>query len=443
MKLFATDVFTPNDFPEHTYVARAGEDLERKLERAVATPKVVISISGPSKSGKTVLVEKVVGKDSMILVSGAEVQSGDDLWSRVLSWMDVPSSVVEQTTKSSGHRFGAEASGKAGIVVVEASGKTSYDHTRGTATAVTETRSDDGLARVIRDIANSTFVVFLDDFHYIPENGRTDVARHIKAGAERGIRICVATVPHRADDVVRTNHELRGRLAQVDTSFWTVEELAQIAIAGFSKLLVDITPQQAMRLAEEACGSPQLMQRICLDVCFDLGIRHEQTEKTAINLEGTRLHSILEQSSTHADFGTMVANMHQGPKTRGTERRVHSLIDGSEGDVYRVLLLALAHGNPTMVLPYNLLMERIEAVCTGEPPAASSIVQACRQLDAIAKRIAPTERVLEWTDQELTGTLSIVNPYFLFYLRCSRKLQTLASIKPNTGSDQQRSLPMD
>lgn len=185
------------------------------------------------------------------------------------------------------------------------------------------------------------------------------------------------------------------------------------------------------------------MQRICLDVCFDLGIRHEQTEKTAINLEGTRLHSILEQSSTHADFGTMVANMHQGPKTRGTERRVHSLIDGSEGDVYRVLLLALAHGNPTMVLPYNLLMERIEAVCTGEPPAASSIVQACRQLDAIAKRIAPTERVLEWTDQELTGTLSIVNPYFLFYLRCSRKLQTLASIKPNTGSDQQRSLPMD
>jgi hypothetical protein len=416
--------------------------LERKLERAVATPKVVISISGPSKSGKTVLVEKVVGKDSMILVSGAEVQNGEDLWSKVLSWMDLPASVVEQTTKSSGQRLGTEASGKAGFVVAEASGKTSYDRTRSTATAVTETRSDDALARVVREIANSTFVVFLDDFHYIPENGRTDVARHIKAGAERGIRVCVATVPHRADDVVRTNHELRGRLAQVDTSFWTVEELAQIAIAGFSKLLVGITPQQATRLAEEACGSPQLMQRICLDVCFDLGIRHEQTGNATINLEGTRLQSILEQSSTHADFGTMIANMHQGPKTRGTERRVHKLVDGSEGDVYRVLLLALAHGNPTMVLPYNLLMQRIEAVCTTEPPAASSIVQACRQLDAIAKRIAPTERVLEWADQELTGTLNIVNPYFLFYLRCSRKLQTLASLKPHANSDEQGSLPM-
>jgi hypothetical protein len=169
------------------------------------------------------------------------------------------------------------------------------------------------------------------------------------------------------------------------------------------------------------------MQRICLDVCFNFGIRQEQKEKLHLELERTRLQAILEQSSTHADFGTMVANMHQGPKTRGTERRVHKLIDGSEGDVYRVILLALAHGNPTMVLPYNVLMDRITEVCVGDLPAASSIVQACRQLDAIAKRIAPTERILEWDDQELTGTMSIVNPYFLFFLRCSRKLERLAS----------------
>jgi len=31
MKLFATDVFTPNDFPAYTYVQRAGHDLEAKL----------------------------------------------------------------------------------------------------------------------------------------------------------------------------------------------------------------------------------------------------------------------------------------------------------------------------------------------------------------------------------------------------------------------------
>jgi hypothetical protein len=439
MKLFATDVFTPNDFPAYTYVQRAGDDLEAKLQRPLDTPKVVVSISGPSKSGKTVLVEKVVGKDNLIPVSGAEVQSGDDLWARVLSWIEAPTESAEQTTASTGHRFGGETSGRTGVpVLAEVAAKGSYDHTRATSTTVTETRTSDGIAKITREIANSSFVVFLDDFHYIPKDAQADVAKQIKAAAERGIRICIATVPHRSDDVVRSNHELRGRLAQLDTSFWKIQELEQIAVTGLSKLLVDITPQQAMRLAEEACGSPQLMQRICLDVCFDLGFRQEQKERAALNLDRTRLQSILEQSSTHADFGTMVANMHQGPKTRGTERRMHKLIDGSEGDVYRVLLLALAHGVPTMSLPYTTLMEKIEAVCTGDLPSGGSIVQSCRQLDAIAKRIAPTERVLEWDDQELTGTMSVVNPYFLFYLRCSRKLQTLGSAR---SSDYQYQLP--
>jgi hypothetical protein len=433
MKLHATDVFTPNDFPEHTYVRREGEDLEQRLERALATPKVVVSISGPSKSGKTVLVEQQVGKDNLITISGAEVRSGEDLWSRVLGWMDVPASTAEQITTTTGQRVGAEASGKAGVpIIAEASGKASYDHARGKSKTSTKTHSIDGLRRVVKEIGDSEFVLLLDDFHYIPKDRQTDVARQIKAAAERGVQICVATVPHRADDVVRSNHELRGRLAQVDTSFWTVDELAQIALLGFPKLLVDVTPQQAARLAAEACGSPQLMQRICLDVCFDFGVRHERKEKSPIDLEHSRLQAILEQSSTHSDFGTMVGNMHQGPRTRGTERRVHKLIDGSEGDVYRVLLLALAQGNPTMSLPYATLMERVSAVCDGDTPSASSIVQACRQLDTIAKRIAPSERVLEWDDQELTGTMSVVNPYFLFYLRCSRKLQKLASEKSDT-----------
>jgi hypothetical protein len=103
MKLFAIDVFTPNDFPEHTYVARAGENLEAKLDRALRTPKVVATISGPSKSGKTVLAEKLIGKENLIQISGAEVQSGGDLWKRVLAWMDVPSCVASQTTTSSSH----------------------------------------------------------------------------------------------------------------------------------------------------------------------------------------------------------------------------------------------------------------------------------------------------------------------------------------------------
>ena len=97
------------------------------------------------------------------------------------------------------------------------------------------------------------------------------MARQLKAAGERGIKICTATVPHRADNVVRNNPELRGRLAQVDTTFWSPSELAEIAKAGFAKLQVKLPPAKMMDIAREACGSPQLMQRICLDVCFAFG----------------------------------------------------------------------------------------------------------------------------------------------------------------------------
>ncbi|MCP1835717.1 hypothetical protein J2R76_004057 [Bradyrhizobium sp. USDA 4532] len=38
MKLFATDAFTPNQFPEYTYIERPKEDLEGKLKRLSRRP---------------------------------------------------------------------------------------------------------------------------------------------------------------------------------------------------------------------------------------------------------------------------------------------------------------------------------------------------------------------------------------------------------------------
>lgn len=427
MKLFAIEVFTPNQFPEYTYIERPKEDLEGKLKRALSTPNVIVSLSGPSKSGKPVLAKKLVGEDSLIHIFGAEIRTGSELWGRVLGWMDAPSSVTEQAADSRANKTGGEVAARGSILVAEASGKATFDTTGTRSQSTSTTRTDSSLSRVVRDLANSDYVVFLDDFHYIPtEEAQQDVARQLKAAGERGIKICTATVPHRADNVVRNNPELRGRLAQVDTTFWSPAELAEIAKAGFAKLQVKLPSGKMMDIAREACGSPQLMQRICLDVCFTLGIDKEFDAQREMDFSPQQLQTFLQQSSTHSDFGTMVANMHQGPKERGSERRVHEFFDGSRGDVYRAILLALASGAPVMEIPYSDLMERIQKVCVGEGPSASSIVSACRQISRIARRVAPQERVLEWDDQELTGTMSVVDPYFLFYLRRSKKLEALA-----------------
>jgi len=70
MAIKATEIFTPGFFPEHTYVERAGEHLERDLRDGLDTPGQIVSLAGPSKSGKTVLVEKVVGRENLITIQG-------------------------------------------------------------------------------------------------------------------------------------------------------------------------------------------------------------------------------------------------------------------------------------------------------------------------------------------------------------------------------------
>jgi hypothetical protein len=75
----AKDVFTPGTLPKHTYYDRSDLHLEQNLLDAVDTPGMIAAVSGPSKSGKTVLCESVIGLGSMLLVTGGGINSEDAL----------------------------------------------------------------------------------------------------------------------------------------------------------------------------------------------------------------------------------------------------------------------------------------------------------------------------------------------------------------------------
>jgi hypothetical protein len=427
MAILATQVFTPNDFPVHTYVERGSENLEQLLRNAIDTPKAVISLSGPSKSGKTVLAERVIGNDNLIKVSGAEITEAPELWDRILDWMGAPEQIVAESSKTSTNQVEGQVSAGVSVpLVAKGEGQVSYQHGRSGGQSTSTTVARQGLAQIVKEIADSDFAVLVDDFHYMPRKIQAEAAKQIKTAAERGVRILVASVPHRADDVVRSNPELRGRTTNIDTKFWRPEELAEIAVMGFGKLNTKIEPRDAMRLANEACGSPQLMQGICLQACYRLGLREASPMPVSLELTADSIRTILETTSLTADYSSLVERMHQGPKTRGVERKEFRFRDGSKGDVYRCVLLAIAEDPPVMTLPYTVMMSRVEKVCVSEFPVGSSVKEACTQIAKFALSMYPSQRIVEFDDESGTDTFSIVDPYWLFYLRASPKLATLA-----------------
>lgn len=421
-KVRATEIFTPNSSPVHTYVERRELNLEQRLKDAFSMKNMAVSVSGPSKSGKTVLLRKVVDADMLININGASLKSAEDLWQTILRWMDVPDS--EEIGKEQETTLGAGASGggKIGIPFLaegSATGEVSVE--RKSSSSATKTFAKKGLAAVIKEIGGSDFVVFIDDFHYISPEHQEEIGRNIKAAIENGVKICTASVPHRSDDVVRSNPELRGRLSAVDLGYWSREHLKIIANKGFREMNVDLAPAVVERLADEAFGSPQLMQSLCLNICFQKGIREALDEQQRIVISDDDLRAVFLQTSTFNDWSSLLEKIHAGPRQRGTERKTFELRDGTVGDVYRTVLLSMASNPAQLALRYDEILVRIKDVCESDSPSGSSVNAALQQMTELSKDTTSSSPAIEWNED----VLDFVEPYFLFYLRCSDKLQKL------------------
>jgi hypothetical protein len=383
---------------------------------------MVVSVSGPSKSGKTVLVSKVVTPDHLIHIYGASIKKPEDLWTHVLAWMGGPVEVSETSGSKASADLAITGGGKFGIPLlaegkIDAKGGASIDKSK----ATTKKLALSGLDQIAQEIGGSEFVVFLDDFHYIAREVRDEIGRQIKAAAEKGVRICTASVPHRSDDVVRSNTELRGRVTAVDMTYWSTEELEQIAYRGFRELNVDLASSAKRGLAAEAFGSPQLMQSICLNFCFEKNIGETLADHVRIDIDEATLRRVFERTSATTDFSTMLQSLHGGPKQRGTERKQFAFNDGTSGDVYRCVLLAIKADPSALSFRYDDMMRRVSMVCTKESPVGSSVSESLQQMAKLAKTVQDAP-VIEWDED----VLDIVEPYFLFFLRSSPLFPSLA-----------------
>lgn len=86
----AKDVFVPGGRPTVTYQSRS--ELEGRLsDHLDFGGNEILSISGPTKTGKTVLVRHVVS--DALVIEGGQLGSFDDFCSAILDHFDVPTEV--------------------------------------------------------------------------------------------------------------------------------------------------------------------------------------------------------------------------------------------------------------------------------------------------------------------------------------------------------------
>jgi len=338
----AKDVFTPGRFPEHTYVDDHLTEKAKQLHDALDDGSMLVSISGPSKSGKTVFVEHLLGKENLIQVTGAGVRSPNDIWLRVFDIIGTPISQSASTAQTITGKIGAKGSAEGGFVLAKAKGEISTEASYSSQNISSENMAIDFLQLLIKELSGTNLIIFIDDFHYIPRDVQFDLAKQIKEAIRNEVKFICASVPYHSDDVIRSNPDLRGRIFSIDFDYWGEEILKKIAYKGFDILGIACRNPMLSQFAAESAGSPQLMQYLCLNACYEIGVREKQEEVKDLLHDKSLLEKICRRTVMSTDYSSVVDKMLDGPKTRGSDRKIHISKFGWQGDVYRFLIKALS-----------------------------------------------------------------------------------------------------
>jgi hypothetical protein len=387
--LKSEEVFKPGAFPEHTYISRefASPNIsyELRLKQALKISGCLTSLIGPSKMGKTILCEKVVGFDNIIEVSGADFSENTNFWEVIAAKAELPYQDEFTTSKT-------------------------LDNT--TNTDQFEKREKFVLTKdkVINYYKENNLVLVLDDFHYAPEQVQLQIAQQLKDAIRREFKAIVVSLPHRSDDAIRQNADLSGRLSLINIDTWKKEELKQIALKGFNELQIHISDKTADKIASESLTSPQLMQYICLSICTLL----DSDVKPISEINDSILKTAYRFTTMNFEYNDVVHVMTKGPNPRGRLRKLFRTVNGKRLDSYGLIVESLAKNPPIVAFTFDDLKSRIDTLIPeGDRKPDKQALKA--SLNKLQEQLTAKEdiyHVLEWKD----NMVYIVDPLFLFYL---------------------------
>lgn len=413
MKKYRTsEVFVPGGMPIHTYVARSEKKLEEQLRAAKDNLCKLVTITGSTKSGKTVLTNRVFPRQESIWVDGGIVRQENDLWNHILSSIAGFTSTTISENASSQVEVGGAASVEGGLpFVAKAKGELNTKFGAGASNAQTKGLSLSPLVAAISQLQNAKRPVIIDDFHYLSRDFQGNIIRALKPLIFSGLPVILIAIPHRRYDAVKVEREITGRLEPIAVPSWEENELLLIPHSGFPLLNVHVDDIVNKRMVLEAYGSPHLMQEFCRTLMATHDVVETLDATRDIDTISDELFSQVAEHTGKVIFDKLA----KGPRQRA-DRIQRKLKKGGTADIYKVTLLGLANLKPGLeTVNYESLRASIRSVLSDNFPQAQEVTRVLEKMAEIAATDESSTPVLDWEKDE--QKLHITDPFFAFYLK--------------------------
>lgn len=405
-------VFRTTGHPTITYVSRESGHYESRLNGYLDEKGQLCLITGPSKTGKSTLYQRVLSDRGQIplVVQCTASKKCNDIWSEALA------SVNFEQVKSSGTTSTSKISGTVDLGVkfswkwlAEVTGRFSGSVGQDVSETVLRDRflagpSPDLLIPILK---KTNLVLIIEDFHYLNEDEKILLFQQWKRFVDSEVTILILGTTHRSIDIAASNKDLIGRTAQIDIAQWESDDLKKIINQGLKFLKIDISPSAIDKICVEAVGLPIIVQQVCLQILQDMKIQEigdikKKTERIEVRHVRNAFTNVA--NGKYSQFGTYYNTLIRGPREKNRKYKTYELI------------LACFNMDPITFsmtrAEVNTRIARMQLSNEEKPPAASlnSTFGALRKFQD--KR---NFQILEWMPNE--ESLYIVEPSFLFYVR--------------------------
>ncbi|EBB6142886.1 ATP-binding protein [Salmonella enterica] len=408
-----SQVFVPGGMPKLTYVERTQGEIREKLESAKDNLCKLVTLTGQTKSGKTVLTQMIFPftDPNVIWVDGGSITAENDIWEQVLDRLDVYPNEEVNTSDTASTVVSGKANVSASILIAKGGGELGVSQNDGSTKGKKSARNITSKNAAIKALAESQASLIIDDFHYLDRDMQGSFVRAVKPLVFHGVPVVLIAIPHRRYDAIKVEREITGRLENIMMPYWSIDELKQIATIGFPLLNVNVSSAVVDILASEALGSPHLMQEFCKSLCADYSIKETSEKEIKISKVDDSLFKNVAESTGKVVFDKLAT----GPRQR-SDRLMRLLKSGERVDIYKVVLYALSKMKPRMqTIQYEELRSAIRDIVAETPPQAHEVTRVLEKMSEIASNEEASTPVIDWEREE--QKLHITDPFFAFYLK--------------------------
>lgn len=407
-----TQVFVPGGFPTVTYNPRDEHRLEEKIKSAADNLCKLMVVTGATKSGKTVLVDRIFPRTQNVWIDGGSISGESSFWEQVIEQMGGYTEVEVGYEEGTQIKIGGTTSASIGVLSGKLDGETGISEN----TSQLLRRITSNKTKAIHALMQNEVALIVDDFHYIDKQIQKNIVRALKSPIMHGLPVVFIAIPNRKFDAVDVEREMTGRIEAIEMPAWSYAELEEIAKTGFLALNVSIQDsayRETINLFIQECqASPFLMQEFCKELCVASNI--ERKEKGTQHVQKINVETIFVHVAENSGR-SMFRKLERGPRQR-TDRKDRRMKNGVVTDIYGVVMAAFQKLRPNMeTITYETLRGMIRQLLEDDLPQHGEVSRVLEKIAEISYTDSSSTPVIDW--QKDDDLITVTDPFFAFFLR--------------------------